>query len=92
MSNLPNTRPVLIQDARCIHGGWLFPPSQCAICDRAICGQRAGKHQRETVFTDATPTGARCTCAQQRTACPRHEAITYADAYALHATDSIGRA
>lgn len=50
------------------------------------------KHLRDTVFTDALPIGATCTCATQRTACPRHESITYADAYALHATDSIGRA
>lgn len=33
---------------------------------------------------------ARCTCAASMWTCPRHNADTYADQQARHATDSIG--
>lgn len=48
------------------------------------------RHRDASRTVDMVPTKAVCTCYDLRRACPRHEPISYADAYARHATDSIG--
>jgi hypothetical protein len=49
----------------------------------------SGKHRRETVFTDKTPTEATCRCHDARSSCPRHEPVYYSEYMAAHATDSL---
>lgn len=48
------------------------------------------RHAGPVKDTDMVPTNAVCGCADWRVACPRHSPKTYAEAYARHATDSIG--